>query len=321
MPPGKFDMPTVLVTGGFGFVGGRVAVHLAQAGYQVILGSRNAVTPPEWLPQAKVVQMLWDDVATLEKCCTGVDIVIHAAGMNAQDCVADPVAALAFNGVATARLVRVAHYAGVKRFIYLSTAHVYASPLIGTITEEHCPRNLHPYATSHLAGEQAILREGERGGIIPLVLRLSNVIGAPTYKDVNCWMLLANDLSRQAVEQKKLILHSNGNQRRDFVTMTEICQTITQLIEIDHKALTSNIFNAGSGVSTSLLDITSIIQKSCDEVLGYKPEIVMQAKQHSVPLLTYQTEQLENHGIKINQNLTNEINNMLLFCKREFGSH
>ena len=42
----------ILITGGFGFVGGRLAVHLAQAGYQIVLGSRNANSPPVWLPQA-----------------------------------------------------------------------------------------------------------------------------------------------------------------------------------------------------------------------------------------------------------------------------
>ena len=51
----------ILITGGFGFVGGRLAVHLAQAGYQIVLGSRNASSPPVWLRQADVAQIVWDD--------------------------------------------------------------------------------------------------------------------------------------------------------------------------------------------------------------------------------------------------------------------
>jgi UDP-glucose 4-epimerase len=147
----------ILITGGMGYVGGRLAVHLAQAGHQIVLGSRNASSPPVWLPQAEVLQIAWGDAGALEQSCDGVDVVIHAAGMNAQDCAADPAAALGFNGVATARLVAAACRAGVQRFIYLSTAHVYASPLVGAITEETCPRNMHPYATSHIAGEHAVL--------------------------------------------------------------------------------------------------------------------------------------------------------------------
>ena len=34
-----------------------------------------------------------------------IDVIIHTAGMNSQDCANDPVAALEFNGVATTRLV------------------------------------------------------------------------------------------------------------------------------------------------------------------------------------------------------------------------
>ena len=78
--------------------------------------------------------------------------------MNSQDCANDPVAALEFNGVATTRLVSAALSSGVKKFIYLSTAHIYSSPLVGKISEETYPKNFHPYATSHLAGEMAVLK-------------------------------------------------------------------------------------------------------------------------------------------------------------------
>ena len=76
--------------------------------------------------------------------------------MNAQNCVTDPVAALEVNAVATARLLQAAIRQGAKRFIYLSTAHVYGSSLSGVITEETCPASLCPYAASHRAGEDVV---------------------------------------------------------------------------------------------------------------------------------------------------------------------
>ncbi|QTR46426.1 NAD-dependent epimerase/dehydratase [Thiothrix litoralis] len=314
-------MATILITGGFGFVGGRVAVHLAQTGYQVILGSRNAVTPPEWLPQAKVVQMLWDDVATLEKCCTGVDIVIHAAGMNAQDCVADPVAALAFNGVATARLVAVAKRAGVSRFIYFSTAHVYDSPLVGTITEEQCPRNLHPYATSHLAGEQAVLSATQYGTMQGIVLRLSNAFGAPTHNDVNCWMLLVNDLCKQAVQSHKLVLQTSGLQYRDFIGMSDVCRVTQDLVEIPSELLQTNLFNIGSGVSQTVLEIAQLIQQRSLAILGFEPMLhrpeTTSNEYHQN--LKFSNHRLDTLGIEVqNTEKTIEIDNLLKFCAAFF---
>jgi len=129
-------------------------------------------------------------------------VVILAAGMNAQDCLANPVAALDFNGVAIARFVGAAARAGVKRCIYLSAAHVYASPRVGNISEETCPKNLHPYATSHLSGEYAVLAANDRREMQGFVLRLSNAFGPPTSREVKCWSLVTNDLCRQAIEKK-----------------------------------------------------------------------------------------------------------------------
>ena len=168
----------ILISGGFGFVGGRLGQHLQEAGHQIVLGSRKLTAPPEWLRKAKVVKMDWNDYDSLASVCVGSDVIIHAAGMNAQDSLANPAEALAFNGVATARLLDAGCKASVQRFIYFSTAHVYSSPLEGTITEETCPRNLHPYATSHLAGESVVLYANQQKKIEGIVLRLSNAFGA-----------------------------------------------------------------------------------------------------------------------------------------------
>ena len=109
----------VLITGGFGFVGGRLGKHLIDRSYEVILGSRKFQKPPNWLPKAKVVKTDWKNKSALFDLCAGVDVLVHAAGMNAQDCVAYPEKALAFNGNTTSNLVGSALKAGVKKFIYL----------------------------------------------------------------------------------------------------------------------------------------------------------------------------------------------------------
>jgi UDP-glucose 4-epimerase len=312
----------LLITGGLGFIGGRIAAHLAQSGHSIILGSRKAINPPAWLPQAEVTQIHWEDIASLERSCKDVDIVIQAAGMNAQDCANDPVGALAFNGVATSRMVEAACHASVQRFIYLSTAHVYDSPLEGTITEKTCPRNLHPYATSHLAGENAVLSAVQRGLIQGIVLRLSNAFGAPMHKDVNCWMLLVNDLCRQAVQTGKLVFRT-GWQQRDFIAMTEVCHAIERLIiRNQDEDYQNGIVNVGAGVSESVLGMTKMIQQRCVQVLGFEPEL-----QHKEDLkeeiripFVYQTIRLEkftmNHG---SANNIVEIDNLLRYCKTIFS--
>ena len=322
MRRGQFRLSMrILITGGFGFVGGRLAVHFAQLGHQIILGTRHPLTPPDWLPQAEVAIIAWDDIAALERSSDGVDVIIHAAGINAQDSATDSLAALAFNGMATARLVVAASRAGVNKFFYLSTAHVYDSPLIGIITEETCPRNLHPYATSHLAGEQAVLSAHSRGELLGIVLRLSNAFGAPMHKDVNCWMLLVNDLCKQAVQTRKLVLHSSGLQYRDFIGLTEVCCVVEKLVDSD-QLNQANVFNVGAGVSQSALAMAQLIQQRCIKVLGYMPEL--QHKQSGVDEqyspLSYRNNNLNSLGISCrSQKNPVEIDKLLQFCQITFN--
>ena len=316
----------ILITGGFGFVGGRLAVHLAQAGHQIVLGSRKASSPPVWLPQADVAQIEWNDDVALEHCCYGVDVVIQAAGMNAQECAADPVAALAFNGLATARLVAAASRAGVQRFIYLSTAHVYASPLVGTITEETCPRNLHPYATSHLVGEQAVLGASQRGQMQGIVLRLSNAFGAPMYKNVNCWMLVVNDLCKQAVQTRKHLaaprmeLRSSGMQRRNFIPIQDVSKSILFLICLPVHYLENIPYNVGADCSPTVWEMACHIQARCKVVLGFKPELnrYLPKENEQISELDFRSNRLCESGFELGSEIDTEIDRLLMFCNAEF---
>lgn len=310
----------ILVTGGMGFVGGRLAQHLHQAGHQVVLGSRTASSPPEWLREAEVVKMGWNDCDALAAVCDGVDVIIHAAGINAQDSVANPAEALAFNGVASARLLDAGCKARVKRFIYLSTAHVYGSPLYGTITEETCPRNLHPYATSHLAGESAVLYANQRKHIEGIVLRLSNAFGAPAHAEANCWMLLVNDLCRQAVEAGQIVLKTCGKQPRDFIPMKSVCEIFRNLATRDDAWNINSVINLGAGYAMSVISMAEFIQQRCLHVMGNKPHIHRpdSSETGAAPYFEFRTVKLANLIATPNIDMESEIDGLLRFCLRTF---
>lgn len=311
----------ILITGGSGFLGGRLAQYLHSCGNDIILASRDSGTLSVHYSDFVVVGIDWDNQDELCKLCEGVDIIIHTAGMNAGDCNANPVAALQFNGVCTARLVKAATEQRVKAFLYLSTAHVYASPLVGNISEKTCPGNKHPYATSHRAGEDVVLWEGLSGNIKTAVLRLSNVFGAPVSKDTNCWMLLVNDLCRQAVETRQIILKTDGLQLRDFVSLHEVCRAVEYIIKCMLEGLEQKVINIGSGVSHSVFEMAEFIQKRCKDTLGFKPELHKPEPENNNPnvSLSYRSDVLEGMGFIINSNVDEEIDNLLTFCHKKFS--
>ncbi len=267
----------VLITGGFGYLGSRIAEHLSKKGYLVTLGSSQLRSAPRWLPQARVVQIFWNDIKNLNTICSGIDVVIHTAGMNAEECKLDPIMALEFNGVSTARLARASRMSGVSKFIYLSTAHVYKSPLIGEISENSRLLNMHPYATSHVAAENAALYyDSSCDNFKVIALRLSNGVGAPLCKDINCWMLVVNNFCRQVVESGTIVVNSPRWVQRDFVPISLVCNATDAIISSGK--INNNIINVSSSKAISLQDIVNIIVGCSINILGFKPEDVFKNK-------------------------------------------
>ena len=305
-----------------GYLGGRLAQHLATRNdFDVVLGTRQKAVNTDWLPQATVFQIKWNHPDDIKKICVGFDTVIHAAGMNAYDCRIDPVEALAFNGVVTARLLHEAIRQGVRRFLYISTAHVYGSPLIGTITEETCPINLHPYASSHRAGEDAVRAAHQRGEIEGIVIRISNAFGAPSYKKTNCWQLLINDLCRQAVSTGEMALLSSGLQRRNFITMTDVCRAIEHFIQLPSTKIKEGLFNLGSEWSPTVWDVACLVQNCYAAITGGQPIQVSRKKtlpgEITIPL-HYGIDRLRQTGFEIKGSIKDEINGLIRFCQEHF---
>jgi UDP-glucose 4-epimerase len=307
----------ILITGGFGYIGGRVAQYLTRAAVgQAVLGSRRPTSPPDWLPTASIVETQWQSADALLEICTGVDAVVHLAGMNAQDCIADPVRALEVNGVATARLLQAAVAAGVRRFVHVSTAHVYASPLAGSISERSATTSLHPYATSHRAGEDAVRFIHERGDIEGVVIRVSNSFGAPAHQHANCWMLLVNDLCRQVVGSGQMTLNSSGIQRRDFVTLTDLCRAVAHLVNLEADLLGDGLFNIGGAWAPTILEMAERIATCCQRVLGYRPQIIhppIRAAETSYAL-DFRLDKLLATGFTLSRGVDSEIIGALEFC-------
>lgn len=312
----------ILVTGGFGFLGGRVARHLASCGHEVVLGTRHSVAPhPGYDFAAKVVRTPW--TGDLSHSCDGVDVVVHASGMNAQDCARDPVGAVSINTVATARMLQTAILAGVQRFVFVSTVHVYTDTLEGTVLETDVPTNLHPYATSNRAAEDAVLGACRNAAIDGVVVRFTNGFGVPNHRTVNCWMLLVNDLCRQAVETGRLVLSSNGRQVRNFISMREVCRVMEFLA--CRVPLTESIgkigpMNAAGERALTVLEMAKMVRDRCGAILGSSPELVMAATepQSSPRYLDIRADRLRQLGYSFHDDPIREIDELLTFCRREF---
>lgn len=308
----------ILITGAYGLLGGRLAKYLSDVdGLKVNLATRNKSKIKSGLELENIVVIDWDSESSMKQACEKMNTIIHCAGMNAHDCQKNPEIASRFNGYTTGRFLDAAIDKGVSRFVFFSTAHVYDSHFKGNITENITPKNPHPYAASNYLGEQQVNERASK--ISGINIRLSNAFGAPVSPEVNCWALLINDLCRQAIETKRLVLKSDGSQLRDFISITEVCRAIHHLLSLPLEA-GCRTFNVGGASSQSVLSIAKLIQRRFEKISGFSPELQRPLSKisNSVPGFTYDTKKLVSTGFRYSGSHTEEIDQLINFCERNF---
>ena len=311
---------TVLITGGLGYLGGRISHFLSgnTGRYLKIATRRKVKENPDWLAHGEIVRFDLMSDKDLRAACNGTQSIIHLAALNEIECDKDPEQAFIVNSLCTLRLLRAAQRAGVERFLYFSTAHVYGAPLRGAITEETLPRPVHPYAITHKAAEDFILAAHDSKDILGIVLRLSNGFGAPMDANVNRWSLVVNDLCRQAVKTGKLVLRSSGRQKRDFITLFDVSRAVEHFLNLPEEECGDGLFNLGGEYSIMILEMAQIISESCLSLLNFKPEILCQAPQpnETSDHFHYCIDKIKSTGFEPTRNIKQEIESTLLFCKK-----
>ena len=148
------DLTKVFITGAGGYLGGGIAAELEKAGHQVTRGLRR---PPnhETGHQANTIvhgellsRPAWDELLP------GNDVVIHCAGP-AHVSRSEKDLARSIITQATTRLAKAASKVGVKRFIFMSSAHVMgqSSPEGQPLCEQDQSRPATTYASAKLEAE------------------------------------------------------------------------------------------------------------------------------------------------------------------------
>jgi UDP-glucose 4-epimerase len=258
----------------------------------------------------------------IKNACKNIDIIVHFAALNEIESLNDPEKALLINSLGTQKIVKSAEIAGVTRFIYFSTAHIYGSPLEGTISETTIPRPVHPYAISHRTAEDFVLAARRQEKLLGIVLRLSNSIGAPINSKVDRWSLIGNDLCRQAITTKEMRLKTSGTQERDFITLYDVARAVSHMIQLQDDAIGDGIFNLGGKNSLSIIQLAKKIQERCKRQFNFIPPIIHPAPSSGkicVPL-NYSIEKLTSTGFIQTGSLDKEIDNTLIFCQKQYPS-
>ncbi|GAA2424556.1 UDP-glucose 4-epimerase GalE [Streptomyces macrosporus] len=173
---------TWLVTGGAGYIGAHVARALSEAGERVVVLDDLSNGLPERLPpEVPLVRGTVSDRPLLDRTLAehGVTGVVHlAAKKQVGESVERPLAYYRENVHGLTVLLEAVVAAGVRRFLFSSSAAVYGMPEEDPVTEDTPCVPLSPYGETKLAGEWLVRATGRAHGMATACLRYFNVAGA-----------------------------------------------------------------------------------------------------------------------------------------------
>jgi UDP-glucose 4-epimerase len=315
----------ILITGGLGYLGGRICKNLSNFGFNItIVTSRKDAYLPEALKDCSLAYVDFDSYNCFFEVCKGINYVIHLASLNAQSSELNPSKAINVNVSATSKLIQASIVNKVEGFIYFSTAHVYGSPLSGNVNEGSTVNPLHPYAYTHKQAEDQLFSAVKEKKISGVVLRLSNMVGPPLTTKANCWILLLNDVCKQAVTKQSITIYGNPYEQRDYLSIDVLNKILIKFLSID-LLKSSNIdcvYNVGSGRSYSVSNIVDMVSNRCKFLFGFNPKIIYKREPIKVKLFNYNVSKIKlalNLQVNRREDLRDSIDEVLLFCKENFN--
>lgn len=312
----------VLILGGFGTIGARLAERLVVTNrYRLTLSSRVSRVAPTWAPGAQTCVLDITDTGDWSSTLGGVDTIVHLVSLTDFQAKDDPNEAWRVGVDGTRHLIDNAQRAGVSRIIFMSTGHVYGTPYTGHITEGTPPNPQQPYATTHLEAEKLLANAHGTNGMTTVRLRLSNGFGYPKLRDNAIWQIVINDLCRQTIVNGSLTLKSSGLQHRNFIPFTDVCSALLHTIDMSTDIVGDGLFNLGSLEAMRVIDIAKRVQERARAVLGLDLALHVPPAHNegTSPGLHYDSSKLRSTGLQLSDDLDSEIDALLRYCAETFG--
>ncbi|MCU0636430.1 MAG: NAD-dependent epimerase/dehydratase family protein [Gemmatimonadaceae bacterium] len=251
----------VLVTGGAGFVGSRVAHELVARGAIVTVLDDLSTGQRGLLPEglAQFVQGSVTDVDTIDRCVHDAQLVFHLAVRNIIRSTIEPREDYEVNIGGTLNILLAAQKApNLERVLYTSSVSIYGNPRALPITEEEGVNILSPYAASKLAGESYCSAFIEMYQMPITVVRYSNVYGAhQSPKNPYCGVV--SKFMESCARGEPVQIHGSGLQTRDFTYIDDAVQA-TLLAALTPRAEGAMI-NVGSGRETTVRELADLVSQ------------------------------------------------------------
>ena len=281
---------TILVTGGAGYIGSHVVRQLGELGEDLVVlddlstGFRRAVLYGE------LVVGNTGDARCLEDLFARFDIdtIMHfAAHTIVPESVADPLKYYRNNTCASRTLLEHAVKAGVKHFVFSSTAAVYGIPPDGIAAEDSPKAPINPYGLSKLMTEWMLRDVGAASPLRYVALRYFNVAGSDPEGRIGQSTPKATLLTKVACEAAVGKRDSvsifgtdyptpDGTGVRDYIHVEDLADAHLKGLDYLRAGGESETLNCGYGHGYSVREVLKMVE----QVAGY-PLVIEEAERRA----------------------------------------
>ena len=277
---------SILITGGAGYIGSHTTVELLNAGFDVVLADDFSNSSPAVLERLEKItgkkfpfyQGSILDTDFLDKVFTNEDIelVIHFAAFKAVgESVQKPLKYYKNNINGTITLLEKMKEYDVKNIVFSSSATVYGTNNPSPMTEDMPTSAINPYGYTKLMMEQILTDTANANLDMSVVLlRYFNPIGAhesgrigedpngiPNNLMPYITQVAAGRLKCLGVFGNDYPTH-DGTGVRDYIHVVDLAKGHVKAIEYSAEHKGTEIFNLGTGVGYSVLDIVKAFEKA-----------------------------------------------------------
>ena len=265
------DKPTVLVTGGAGYIGSHAVLALRDAGYGVVVID-NLVTGFDWAVPGDIADQPLVE-ATLRD--HRVRAIMHFAGsVVVPESVENPLKYYHNNSAKTRDLIESAVRAGVPHFIFSSTAATYGTPDVEAVREDTPQRPINPYGMSKLMTEHMLRDVAAAHPMNFCALRYFNVAGADPHGRTGQSTAGATHLIKVAVEaalgkRESVSIFGDdfdtpdGTGVRDYIHVTDLAAAHLLALEaLIAQPARSHLLNCGYGRGFSVLEVLDAVDRA-----------------------------------------------------------
>lgn len=278
--------PSILVTGGAGYIGSHVVLRLGEAGERIVVlddlstGFRSAVT------HGSLIIGDMGDTALVSQIMAEyeVDTVLHfAAHTVVPESVANPLKYYGNNTCASRNLLACAATHGVSHFVFSSSAAVYGIPTDGRAAEDSPTVPINPYGSSKLMTEWMLRDLAAISGLRHVTLRYFNVAGADPGgrigQSTRQATLLIKVACEAAVGRRQYVSifgtdypTPDGTGIRDYIHVEDLAAAHVQALRYLRNGGPSIVLNCGYGHGYSVREVLAAVERANGRPLVVREE-------------------------------------------------